>query len=46
MIKAIAWDIDGTLIDSEPVHHKALMAVSARYGVHIAPMTNVSSVSR
>ncbi|SOC82060.1 haloacid dehalogenase superfamily, subfamily IA, variant 3 with third motif having DD or ED [Ensifer adhaerens] len=36
MIKAIAWDIDGTLIDSEPVHHKALMAVSARYGVHIA----------
>jgi HAD superfamily hydrolase (TIGR01509 family) len=36
MIKAIAWDIDGTLIDSEPVHHKALMAVSARYGVKIA----------
>jgi len=35
-IKAIAWDIDGTLIDSEPVHHKALMAVSARYGVEIA----------
>ena len=35
-IKAIAWDIDGTLIDSEPVHHKALMAVSARYGVDIA----------
>lgn len=36
MILAIAWDIDGTLIDSEPVHHKALMAVSARYGVDIA----------
>lgn len=35
-ITAIAWDIDGTLIDSEPVHHKALMAVSARYGVDIA----------
>ncbi len=36
MIKAIAWDVDGTLIDSEPVHHKALMAVSERYGVNIA----------
>lgn len=36
MIKAIAWDIDGTLIDSEPVHHKALMAVSERYGVNVA----------
>ena len=36
MMKAIAWDIDGTLIDSEPVHHKALMADSARYGVEIA----------
>lgn len=36
MIKAIAWDVDGTLIDSEPVHHKALMAVSKRYGVNIA----------
>lgn len=35
MIEAIAWDIDGTLIDSEPVHHKALMAVSIRYGVEI-----------
>ncbi|MDK4716364.1 HAD family phosphatase [Rhizobium sp. CNPSo 4039] len=36
MIKAVAWDVDGTLIDSEPVHHKALMAVSGRYGVNIA----------
>lgn len=36
IVKAIAWDIDGTLIDSEPVHHKALMAVSSRYGVDIA----------
>lgn len=37
MIKAIAWDIDGTLIDSEPVHHRALMAVSAQYGLAIEP---------
>lgn len=36
MIKAVAWDIDGTLIDSEPTHHSALMQVSARYGVEIA----------
>ena len=36
MIRAIAWDIDGTLIDSEPVHHKALVAVSQRHGLHIA----------
>jgi beta-phosphoglucomutase-like phosphatase (HAD superfamily) len=35
VIKAIAWDIDGTLIDSEPVHHRALMAVSALHGLVI-----------
>lgn len=36
MIKAVAWDIDGTLVDSEGVHHLALVAVSARYGVEVA----------
>lgn len=36
-LAAIAWDVDGTLVDSEPLHHRALMAVSARYGVTIAP---------
>jgi HAD superfamily hydrolase (TIGR01509 family) len=35
MIRAIAWDVDGTLIDSEPVHHAALIKVSARYGLTI-----------
>lgn len=36
MTRAVAWDIDGTLVDSEPLHHLALMTVSARYGVRIA----------
>jgi beta-phosphoglucomutase-like phosphatase (HAD superfamily) len=35
MIRAVAWDVDGTLIDSEPVHHAALIKVSARYGLTI-----------
>jgi HAD superfamily hydrolase (TIGR01509 family) len=37
VIRAVAWDVDGTLIDSEPAHHEALMRVSARYGVPVAP---------
>ncbi len=36
MIQAVAWDIDGTLVDSEPLHHLALVEVSARHGVDIA----------
>jgi HAD superfamily hydrolase (TIGR01509 family) len=36
MTRAVAWDIDGTLADSEQLHHAALMTVSARYGVSIA----------
>ena len=37
MIRAVAWDIDGTLVDSEGLHHVALIEVSARHGVSIAP---------
>lgn len=37
MIRAVAWDIDGTLIDSEPTHNAALAEVSGRYGAPIAP---------
>jgi HAD superfamily hydrolase (TIGR01509 family) len=32
---AVAWDIDGTLIDSEPLHLEALQAVCDRYGLDI-----------
>ncbi len=35
-IKAVAWDIDGTLIDSEPLHHRALIAGTSHFGVDIA----------
>ncbi|MBN9671618.1 HAD family hydrolase [Roseibium aggregatum] len=36
-LRAIAWDIDGTLVDSEPLHHRALVAVCAAYGLEIDP---------
>src|SRR5580692_8019119 len=35
MIRAIAWDIDGTLIDSEPLHHEALVKASRQFGVDL-----------
>ncbi len=37
-IKAIAWDIDGTLIDSEPLHHRALIAGTRHFGVDLADL--------
>ncbi|MQT15269.1 HAD family hydrolase [Segnochrobactrum spirostomi] len=36
---AVAWDVDGTLIDSEPLHHEALVAVCGDFG---ADLSNVS----
>lgn len=35
-IKAVLWDIDGTLVDSEPLHLKALLAVCMQYNVDIS----------
>jgi len=34
--RAVAWDVDGTLVDSEPVHLRALLAVCRAHGVDIS----------
>ncbi len=36
MIRAVLWDIDGTLLDSEPHHFEAMVAVCARHGHTLA----------
>jgi beta-phosphoglucomutase len=33
MLKAIVWDVDGVIVDSEPVHYRAFVEVSQRFGV-------------
>jgi phosphoglycolate phosphatase-like HAD superfamily hydrolase len=33
---AIAWDVDGTLVDSEPLHHRALLAACHRFGLDLS----------
>jgi len=33
----VVWDIDGTLVDSEPLHAAALVAVCARFGLAVDP---------
>ena len=38
MYRAVAWDIDGTLVDSEPLHLRALLAVSAELGADLADL--------
>lgn len=34
-LRSVAWDIDGTLIDSEPAHHQALIEACAGYGLNL-----------
>lgn len=34
----IAWDVDGTLVDSEGRHHRALLAASRRWGVDLGDL--------
>ena len=36
LFRAVAWDIDGTLIDSEPLHERALAAASAALGADLS----------
>ncbi|MGJ8532183.1 MAG: HAD family hydrolase [Alphaproteobacteria bacterium] len=37
-IKAVLWDIDGTLVDSEPLHLRALISVCMQYNVDISDL--------
>jgi len=37
-IKAVAWDIDGTLIDSEPLHDEVLVTVCADCGADLSDL--------
>lgn len=37
-LRAVAWDVDGTLVDSEPLHHRALLEVSKRFGVDLSDL--------
>ncbi len=36
--RAVAWDVDGTLVDSEPLHHRAMLAASRRWGVDLSDL--------
>jgi HAD superfamily hydrolase (TIGR01509 family) len=38
LFHAVAWDIDGTLIDSEPLHQRSLIAASAALGVDLSDL--------
>jgi HAD superfamily hydrolase (TIGR01509 family) len=38
LFRAVAWDIDGTLIDSEPLHERALAAASAGLGADLSDL--------
>ncbi|HEY0276608.1 MAG TPA: HAD family phosphatase [Paenirhodobacter sp.] len=33
--KGIAWDVDGTLVDSEPLHHEVLISVCLDLGIDL-----------
>lgn len=37
-ISGVAWDIDGTLVDSEPRHLRALLRASALWGVDLSDL--------
>lgn len=35
---AVAWDVDGTLVDSEPSHHRALVAGCRQWAVDVSDL--------
>jgi HAD superfamily hydrolase (TIGR01509 family) len=39
-IRGIAWDVDGTLVDSEPLHHDALIAACSNWNVDISDISD------
>ncbi|SMH54349.1 haloacid dehalogenase superfamily, subfamily IA, variant 3 with third motif having DD or ED [Azospirillum lipoferum] len=43
-IRAILWDIDGTLMDSEPWHHRAMIEVCRGYGHEVSEEECAASV--
>lgn len=43
-LQAILWDIDGTLLDSEPWHRAATIAVCNRHGVELSPEGHAATV--
>jgi HAD superfamily hydrolase (TIGR01509 family) len=38
IFRAVAWDIDGTLIDSEPLHQRSLTETGAEFGVDLSDL--------
>jgi HAD superfamily hydrolase (TIGR01509 family) len=38
LFRAVAWDVDGTLIDSEPLHQRALIESGADFGVDLSDL--------
>ena len=42
--RAIAWDVDGTLVDSEPLHLRALLASCAEHGVDVSDLPDPAFV--
>ena len=38
LFRAVAWDVDGTLIDSEPLHQRSLIESGAEFGVDLSDL--------
>ena len=38
VFRAVAWDVDGTLIDSEPLHQRSLIELYAEFGVDLSDL--------